>query len=236
MGYAVSSSESTAAMFSLLFLILGTGQLALCAALARRGGPHLLPAVLAAALAYDNAVIGLGRWIGEGDLLATLNAPRFMAHAVLTPLLLTWALAVLRTAGGRWAARRGVTVVLWTIVLTLIVYSASFDVFGLSLVPERWADTVRYTNAAAPPGPPLAALITVLGVLVAGWHLWRRARSRGLLTGAILMTAVSGLAAYAPILGNLGEVALIAGILTATRPPPGDPSSQPYAGETASHD
>ncbi|GAA3447611.1 hypothetical protein [Planomonospora venezuelensis] len=210
-------------MFSVSFLLIGMTQLVFLAGFVRvlavrRRPADLIPAVLTVMLAYDNAVIGAGRWIGEGELLRALNLPRFAGHALLTPLLLVWGLSLLRRASIARAARPAAAAAVWAVALALIAYDASFDVFGVVLEPERWAGTLRYVNTAAPPGPPVAAVLTCLGLLAAGVRLLIATGSRRLLVAALVMTAASALAARAPIAGNIGEAVLVAGILAAARP------------------
>src|SRR5690606_28225527 len=48
-----------------------------------------------AALVYDNAVLGLGSFVGEGAGLETANAARYWLHALVTPLLVLVAWNVL---------------------------------------------------------------------------------------------------------------------------------------------
>ena len=40
---------------------------------------------MTAGLVWDNGVIGIGKYIGEGDLLEGLNVTRFWVHALATP-------------------------------------------------------------------------------------------------------------------------------------------------------
>ncbi|MFI6456160.1 hypothetical protein ACIBF6_31920 [Streptosporangium amethystogenes] len=209
-------------MFSVLFLVVALAQLLLLAGFvrqlsARRRPADLIPAGLTAVLAYENLVIGIGGWVGEGALLSWLNLPRFFGHALLTPMLLLWGLALLRRLSTGWAMRKGTVIAVCTTVLLLIAYDASFDVFGVVLEPERWADTLRYVNVGAPDGPPLAAILTGLGLLVAGGQTLVETRSNRLLIAAMVMASVAGLAGYLPILGNVGELVLMAGVLSAMR-------------------
>lgn len=42
-------------------------------------------------LVYDNALIAVGKFIGEGTLLEALNLARYWSHAFLTSLLILFA-------------------------------------------------------------------------------------------------------------------------------------------------
>lgn len=105
------------ALAYLALLIWGLG-------LAARHGwwtPANLPLLVVAALVYDNAALGLGRFIGEGPLLEALNYARYYIHAAITPLLVAWALHTLRRAGFGWAQARWYQVVSIAAALALTV-------------------------------------------------------------------------------------------------------------------
>ena len=90
------------------------------------------------------------------------------------------------------------------------------ELVGLTLVPGREGDALRYS--AAESALPVPAVTTVVVLLLVGAVLLARASSGWMLLGAAAMFAVSA-APTAPLaVGNLGEVALIAGLaLTARR-------------------
>ncbi|NJN79853.1 MAG: hypothetical protein HC797_04930 [Anaerolineales bacterium] len=54
-------------------------------------------------LMYDNLMIAIGSFIGEGALLKNLNAGRFFIHALITPTMMIFGFGVLRKAGVKWA-------------------------------------------------------------------------------------------------------------------------------------
>lgn len=95
----------------LAFAVTYAGLLVWGIMLAARTGRWLTPAniplLVIAALVYDNLIIGIGRWIGEGALLEGLNLARFWIHAAITPLLVAWALHAIRRAGFGWARPAG---------------------------------------------------------------------------------------------------------------------------------
>jgi hypothetical protein len=207
-------------VFSTLFLLIALGQLVLLglfvrAVVTRRQWADVIPLVLTGLLAYENALLGLGRWVGEGDLLADLNAPRFIGHALLTPLLILWGFALLRRQQVAWTLRTPAVVSVVLITAGLVAYGVTHDIVHLDLVPEQWQDTLRYANDNAPAGPPLTAILTGLALIVAGAQLWIESRALGLVVAASVMATVAGLAGFFPVLGNLGELVLMAGILSA---------------------
>ncbi|WP_320777938.1 hypothetical protein [Streptomyces sp. CRN 30] len=207
---------------SLLFAALATGQLVLAVAAVRYwrvapGRSTVIPALICAALVWDNTVIALGSTLGTGTVLEALSVPRFVLHAFLTPLLVVWSLAAAEHAGIRWALRGRVRAVTAALTGVLIAAGVLHDVLELSLEAERWQGTVRYANAAASPVGPLPAIVTGLVVLVAGIVLWRRAGFPWLAVTAAVMVVVSGAAAQVPVLGNAAEVVLDVGILLTVR-------------------
>lgn len=172
------------------------------------------------ALAYDNLIIGLGRFVGEGSLLRALNVPRYVLHALLTPTMLLVGLQLARNAGVGWAwqPRRARIFVAFT--LLLIAVGVYFDIVRLRLAPESDFGTLRYVNDAAV-GPPIAAILTVLGLIAFGVAVWRLHRwASWLLVGSTVMFLASAAGSALGLLTNIGEIALVAGmVLTARRFP-----------------
>ncbi|MFE9722781.1 hypothetical protein ACFYQ5_04040 [Streptomyces sp. NPDC005794] len=209
-------------MFSLVFAVLAAAQLGLAVAAGRhwRASPGLLaavPTLVCFALVWDNGVIAMGGLVGAGPLLQAMSVPRFVLHALLTPLLVLWSLSAADRAGLLRARRRLVRGAAAGLAVLLVAAGALHDILGLSLRAERWADTLRYVNDAASPTGPLPAVITGLVVLAAGIVLWRHTGFPWLALTAAVMVVVSGAAAQVPVLGNAGEVVLGAGLLLTVR-------------------
>ena len=61
-----------------------------------------LPLVIAG-LIYDNVMIGIGSFIGEGDTLRSLSMLRFWFHALFTPTLVLFAYGVAKYSTITWA-------------------------------------------------------------------------------------------------------------------------------------
>ncbi|MBB2914334.1 hypothetical protein FHS43_005646 [Streptosporangium becharense] len=186
-------------MISVLYGGLALVQAALAVRLARSG--LWIPFAVAAGVAYDSAVVGAGRLIGEGPGLQALSTGRFIAHAVLTPLLIVHAAALVR---------RGLTAPAWGLAGALIVLD-TVSLADLRLEPRWWSGTLRHVSAD-PPGPPIAALVTTVILLAAGVTLWVRRRTPWLCLGAAALLATAGAAVTVPVLGNAGEAVLIAAI------------------------
>lgn len=203
-----------------IFLLAGVAQLAIAvfALRSRQRNPlaAVLLAVLGAAIAYDNLVVGLGSTIGEGDLLETLSWGRFALHNLLTPLFLLVAAGLL---GQHRTRTRTFTIpVMGAVAAVLVLFGVTTDLIGLELAVEVTGDVVRYADAEA--SAPIATIVTILLVNVMGFRLLRSGGPRWLFVGAVVML-VTGAAPTdgAPVLGNLGEVALLTGaLLTLTSP------------------
>ncbi len=129
----------------------------------------LLLSVSIAGLVYDNLVIGLGHLIGPGATLMGLNYPRFLIHAITTPLLGILGLDLVRNTTIEWAWSRRAAVSFWLLTLSMLAWGFYNDVILLTMEQVNFAETVRYANAAVK-GPPLPALtVMVLLDVLAGF-------------------------------------------------------------------
>ncbi|MGW5383862.1 hypothetical protein [Nocardia sp. NPDC003963] len=202
---------------SVLFAVLAAGQLALsgrCLLLIRWTGDRLpiVPAMVCVALAYDNAVLAAGRWAGAGPALETWSVPRFVAHLVLTPLLMPWARAAADRAGVGWVRARWVRAGVWVLTAAVLAMGVFGELTGLTLEPREWAGTVRYTTAHASVAGVLSPVVTVLVVLVAAIAVWRVRGYRLWTVTTVIMTAVS--AAMPPmLLTNCAELVFTVGVV-----------------------
>lgn len=166
-----------------------------------------LPLVLVGfGLAYDSAIFGLGRLLGEGVLLQALSVGRYLGHVVLTPLLVVWA-ADLFGLRRRWSG---------VIVALLLVWGVAADLLDLHLEPRAFGDTLRYVPST-PHGPPLPALIVSVIVLAAGILLWRKNSWPWLALGTAALISTAAVAFTIPPLGNIGEAMLFAAIVATAR-------------------
>ncbi|MEU4564686.1 hypothetical protein AB0F72_40410 [Actinoplanes sp. NPDC023936] len=210
-------------MVSVLFGLVAVAEIALLGLVIvlRRRQPDWtlsLLVLVVLALIYDNAVVAIGSTLGEGPLLRALSFPRYVTHALLVPLLIMVAVGLGRRYGVRFFAGRAVPAAFGVLTLLLIAAGAWADILTLELEPTRYADTLRYTNAAAN-GPPIPAIIAILVMIGAGVALLMRARWPWLLVGGMAMFAAAGAGAAVLWLSNLGELVLIVTVwLTAARP------------------
>jgi hypothetical protein len=186
-------------VITFIYALMAAGMLA--AALVAGVRRLWLLAVIAVALFWDNAIIAAGSTIGTGDLLIGLSVPRYVAHAVLTPLLILVVFGIAALRRRPWV---------WVLTGLLIAAGVYFEIIRLHLEPRTYADTLRYVNTA---GMPLPAIMTDLVLIGIGVILWRRDKLPWLFLGAVAMFVAAGAGFNAPWLGNLGELVLIGAIL-----------------------
>jgi hypothetical protein len=181
-------------------------------------------------LFYDNLRIGLGRFIGEGDLLYALSVPAFAWHWALLPLLVIAAGSIARQAGLGWAANKYVMGAFCVVAVALSIHDIP-KIFDMDLKIACLDDTVRYTTTVRPDqlcspdqqpfllgaDAALVAIITNIIVLGVGIALWVQRRWPWLAAGAgAMFVAAGGFGAsrYALPISNLGEICITLGLIT----------------------
>lgn len=176
----------------------------------------VLVAALTIGLVYDNGMVAVGRFIGEGPLLEALNHPRFVIHALITPTLVIVAVGMARRCGAAWARKRWVHAVFCLVATALIVYGVVTEVLGLELEVERDGDAVRYSAVEA--SAPIPSIVAIVVLIAVGIAVWRRG-GYWMAIGAAIMFVAAAIQSLPLVLANTGEVALVVGlVLTATRP------------------
>ncbi len=205
---------------SLALIALALGHLALLARLLRARAPGALALTLGlplAGMAYDGLVLGAGSSLGAGPLLQALNVPRFVLHALLTPLWVVAAGTLAREAGLAMATTPALRAGLG-VTAALLVAAEVRHLGDLDLVPVAFGDTLRYTRGA-PGGPPVGALGTLAVVLALAPFTSRWILLAGLL---LLVLAAAPMSKVGPLPGNVGELLLAAALVhAAARPAPG---------------
>ncbi|PYF98270.1 hypothetical protein SAMN05216184_11214 [Georgenia satyanarayanai] len=200
-----------------IYLVLLAWGLALAVRRRRWWTPVNVPLLVVAGLVYDNAVLGLGRFIGEGALLEGLNLPRYWTHALVTPLLVVLAWHVVVRAGVGWARTRLAVVGAWVAAGALVALEVT-HVVGLELEARREHGVLSYAPVEEAGGPPLMVLLVSAALLVAGFLVWRRQGWVWLLVGTALMSV--GSAVPVPVesgaVTNLFEVVLLTSVLATT--------------------
>ena len=195
------------------------------------GRPRVLLIVLIAStlLFYDNFRIGIGRFIGQGDLLYALSVPAFAWHWSMLPVLVIAAGSLARLAGFGWAKNR---LVMGALCVAAVLLSALDipSIFSMQLYPACLADTLRYSTRiteaqlcpgselviSSGPGPLVAILVNVV-VLALGIALWIKRGWPWLTAGAGAMFIAAGAFAgsvWSLPIANFGEVCFTLGYIT----------------------
>ena len=192
----------------LLFAALYAGLLIMMLLSLRHSGIGVLSNVLILVilpLIYDNAILGIGKWIGEGEVLKNLNLARFWLHALLTPLLILFSLDVLRRAGVEWANKT--SALLFAIAYTLIAFLVELFtvVWDLSLKVEEKYGILSYTATNSPSGPPIMIILVTLALLVSSIILWKRTGWFWMFVGVALM-----------LIGGMVDLPIKSGAITNT--------------------
>ncbi|MDO5494539.1 MAG: phospholipid phosphatase [bacterium] len=177
--------------------------------------PANIPLLVVAALVYDNLILGIGHVLGEGSLLHALSLGRYIIHALITPLLVAWALHTLRRAGFEWAQTRGFQIASIGAAVALTILEYFLEVRGLELVPQEEYGVLSYASSEPPSGPPIMVLIVALFLVVAGAMVWWKQKWPWLFIGAVIMTI--GSAVEIPVesgaITNAFELVLLISIL-----------------------
>jgi len=213
-------------MFSALMLLLAITNTALLFWTVQRWREFRHPvlvllAFLILALPYDTALVGAGRWLGQGEQLEFLSGPRFMLFALSVPLILIINASLAKLAGFRWAQPRWFVGAVCLLATGFLLLSWRQILFFPDLYPACWADTLRYVPSVTPtqvcspgqvsagsPGPlPLAALLALPSMVALGAALWWRRRWPWLFAGTLAGLTFLGLppSAVGPIPGFFGD-------------------------------
>lgn len=139
-------------------------------------------------LIYDNLILAIGQWIGEGALLENLNYARFWIHALLTPTLILFSLFVLREAGIRVAHKTWFTISFVTLWIVATVVEFIVELRELELQLEESYGVLSYVAAWTASGPPPMILIVLVGLLIAGILLAWKKKWWWMLIGTIAMS------------------------------------------------
>ena len=166
-----------------------------------------------AGLIYDNGVIAIGQFVGEGDTLIVLNQGRYLLHAIITPMLIAASIALAGQAGVGWAKKRATHITFGIVTLGLIFMGLS-EFRHFVFAPEWFSGTLRYVETAVA-GPPIPSIITIIIVAIVGVFIWRAIRWPWLFIGGLIMFVGSAIppSVVGPVVGSGGEVVLLTSLL-----------------------
>lgn len=105
------------------------------------------------ALIYDNGIIAIGKWIGEGNTLENLNLARYWSHGLITPLLVLFSVGTLKESGVRFAQKKWVSLIAVLYTIAAIVVEFVTEISGLELEPEKEFGVLRYVSVEEGSGP-----------------------------------------------------------------------------------
>ncbi|MBT2600087.1 MULTISPECIES: hypothetical protein [Oceanobacillus] len=138
-------------------------------------------------LIVDNAIVAIGRFIGEGALLENLNYLRYWSHAFLTPTLVLYCIGALE--GSKYISIRKTALYGATLITVLLIaVEVQTELINLMLQPQWEFGVLRYVPIETSSGPPIMILIVTLILLLTGMLLWIFDKWVWLLVGASLMT------------------------------------------------
>ena len=142
-----------------------------------------------AAVVYDNLIIALGSYIGEGPLLEALTIPRFVGHALFTPIWIVAGVELALRAKAFAEHERMLRIGSWVLYGFMVVIGLLNEVvfFQGELVTE--GDVLYYTNVGRVLTPPPPSLTMLLVLLVCGAIVFWRTRWPWMLLGALVVLA-----------------------------------------------
>ena len=174
----------------------------------------ILLLVVLTGLIYDNLIISLGSFIGEGEVLEFLNKLRFLFHTLFTPLLVVIAVELANYAGVEWFGNPIVRFMAWLIVIALIEFEFRKKYVKLKLESTTFAGTLRYREAESS-SLPMAAILTIVLVAAIGIIIWQTMQCPWVFVGALIMFVGSAVPTrlVGSVLGSGVEIALLLSFL-----------------------
>lgn len=140
------------------------------------------------ALIYDNGIMAIGKWIGEGNTLENLNLARYWSHGLITPLLVLFSVGTLKESGVRFAQKKWVSLIAVLYTIAAIVVEFVTEISGLELEPEKEFGVLRYVSVEEGSGPPIMILLVTVILLIASAILWKKTKWAVFFIGAVIMT------------------------------------------------
>ena len=186
----------------------------------------MLPLTL---LWWDNFTVGIGRTLGEGDILFAMNYVRFLGHYAIMPMAFIALGAMARQAGYAWAQPKAVMTIFCLIASYFIVVDL-WAFFPNTLNTSCAMDTLRYSTKVlaefqcGPDGftggttvPPVAPILMSFMMLAFGILLWVTRGYKWLALGCLVALPFFGILPNygGGVIANIGEPIICAAIVAA---------------------
>ncbi len=120
----------------------------------------LLILLITAGVFYDNLILSLGNWLGDGDLLFYLSVPRFWLHQLLLPWIIFAVFEQLRAAEVRWTRRTWVRRATLAVAVMVMLIGIFTRLVPLRLEPAVMDGVLRYVSVGTQ-GPPLVSILSI---------------------------------------------------------------------------
>jgi len=187
----------------------------------------MLPLTL---LWYDNFTVGIGRFIGEGDLLYGLNYIRFVGHYLGLPMSFIALGFMAREAGFTWAQPKIFLAAFFLLAAFFMVEDMWAFFNNLPLKASCAADTLRYSTKVleayqcGPDGftggttvPPVAPILMTVMMIIFGIVLWAKLGWKWLALGSAGAMPFFGIMRDfgGGVIANIGEP-IITGVIVLT--------------------
>lgn len=175
-------------------------------------GNLLLPVIIA--LLYDNGLLALGKWLGEGSFLKNLNEGRYWLHAMITPLLIPFSLNTLARASFTWAKKRISLSIVWILTLVIIIIEIVTVTMNISMEPSWKYGVLSYRNTSGSHGPPIMMISVTSTLLIASILLWWKRHWPWFFVAILLMglPALGHFFMKSNALHNISELILMVGL------------------------
>ena len=166
--------------------------------------------ILLATLFYDNAVLGTGWLIGEGDLLETLNKLRFLFHYIVVPFFIVVGVEIAHEAGARWA-NKVIRVLSWLVAAGLAIADILKNYLGLELEPEYYFGMLRYVMVD--PSIPIVTIVVNVFMLAIAIGVWIRLKWSILFVGTFIAFVGNAVTFGGTLPGSIAETIMALSLL-----------------------
>jgi hypothetical protein len=176
-------------------------------------GDAIILAPLLLALVYDNTMLGIGDWLGESEAHRLLSGPRYITHAMMTPLLLVFATLCADRLGVPGFRNNREKLTVWGgIAFFIIWYGLWNDLVHMELGWDTSGDAGgRYAHHGHV-GPPIPVMVTGLGLILIGASIQRHARTPWVVLSSVNMLLFIMFIDNGVII-NVGELLLLLGLV-----------------------